>query len=131
MKLFKRCGEWFSKARITDLPTGIRGIYALLNKHGENFDVVYIGMAHGNRGIKGRLEAHDRSKRKGPKWTHFSLFEVWEAFDQQEIRELEGLLHEIYRKDSMAMKLVKQRRSKDFQSKSMRCRDLTAWRRST
>ncbi|GAF97179.1 unnamed protein product, partial [marine sediment metagenome] len=32
-------------------------------------------------------------------WTHFSIFEVWENITENEIKELEGLFRQIYRKD--------------------------------
>jgi hypothetical protein len=127
MILVKRCGQWLEKSEYNQLPKGIRGIYALhAKKTNERFDVVYIGMAHSRRGIKSRLAAHVRSKRKGPQWTHFSLFEVWDNLSQQEIRGLEGLVHEIYAKDTHANKLGKQRRAREI--RSVRCRNLKKWR---
>lgn len=93
------------------LPHRMRGIYALLNKSSkEKYEVVYIGMANGKSGIRGRLAAHRRSKNKKGHWTHFSFFEVWPNITENEIQELEGLFREIYRKDTNANSLAVQKR---------------------
>lgn len=92
------------------LPRRMRGIYALLNKTHKGYDVVYIGMSSGKLGIRGRLVAHQQSEDKKGRWTHFSFFEVWPNITEDEIKELEGLFHEIYRKDASAKSLEKQRR---------------------
>jgi len=42
----------------------------------------------------------------------FSMFVVWENIREEEIRELEALLRETYRKDSTANRLAKQKGSK-------------------
>ena len=72
-------------------------------------DVVYVGMAGGEvkSGIGGRLRSHKR--KKGKAWTHFSAFEVWDNIREDEVRELEGIFRHIYRKDSRAGKLNKQK----------------------
>ena len=94
MRLIKKCGQWFPKDDFKKLPKGVRGIYALLDKSGKDrYDVVYIGMAWSDeRGIKSRLAGHRRSEGKGPKWTHFSVFEVFDNLTQAEIRSLEGIV---------------------------------------
>lgn len=93
------------KARVEYTPflrkTNVRGK--------DRFDVVYIGMARGNSGVRGRLRTHSRSKRKGKLWTHFSVFEVWNNITDGEIAELEGLFRHIYRKDTQANGVNKQR----------------------
>lgn len=79
------------------VPKYVKGIYCLLNKNGE---VVYIGMARGNRsGVRGRLKRHAESASKIGKWTHFSIFQFWENRHPNEIVELEGILRHIYRFD--------------------------------
>jgi GIY-YIG catalytic domain-containing protein len=98
------------------IPPGTRGIYALLKyrKKIKNFDVVYVGMT--NRSIRRRLNSHKRSKTKGVDgvWTHFSIYEVWENIKKEEIEELEGLFRQIYRYDTNANKLNKQRGYKNL-----------------
>lgn len=70
-------------------------------------DVVYVGMARGeSSGAKGRLKKHNSTKAD---WTHFSVFEVWDNIYPQQIQELEGLFRHLYRRDSMANKLNRQR----------------------
>ena len=39
----------------------------------------------------------------------FSIFEIWDNIREDEIKELEGLFREIYKKDSSANKLNKQK----------------------
>jgi hypothetical protein len=74
----------------------LRGVYVLYmkrNVHGrEKFDVQYVGMATAGkrRGLRGRLESHAKSKRKGKLWTHFSIYQVWENIRSEEVAELEG-----------------------------------------
>ncbi|GAI55889.1 unnamed protein product, partial [marine sediment metagenome] len=57
--------------------------------------------------IRGRLRVHRR--KKGKLWTHFSAFEVWDNVGEEEVKELEGLFRHIYRKDTRANKLNRQR----------------------
>ena len=73
----------------------------------QKFDVVYIGMSRTD--IRGRLEAHARSRRKADLWSHFSVFSVWPNITNEEIEELEGLFRAIHRKDSKANKLAVQK----------------------
>jgi len=61
----------------------------------------------GKGGIRGRLKGH-RNKKAGL-WTHCSIFEVWDNSRDDEMIELEGLFRHIYRFDSRANKLNKQR----------------------
>jgi len=119
LKLIKRCAEFIPKEKRTKLKSKshIRGIYVLFNKKAKKFDVVYIGMALTKMGR--RINRHALSKRKGKLWTHFSLFEVWENIRDEEVKELEGIIRHIYRKDSKANTINKQRRFK----KLIRVRD--------
>lgn len=107
LRLIKNCIEFRPKKELHNLKRLIRGIYVLYKKRKgkEVYDVVYIGMAGGEKkaGIGGRLRAHKRNKPK--EWTHFSAFEVWDNIREEEIRELEGILRHIFRKDSHAIKL--------------------------
>lgn len=131
LRLIKRCAEFCPRQEIRLVPRRTRGIYALLrHKPGKDkYDVVYVGMAGGVKaGIGGRLRGHARSKRKGKLWTHFSFFEVWDNIRQDEVEELEGLFRHIYRKDTRANLLNRQRSFKKL--KKVRVKDLSAWRRS-
>ncbi len=114
LRLIKHCVEFCDKSYITKIPLRTRGVYVLYKKRankknpkGEAFDVVYIGMAGGEKkaGIGGRLRAHARNNLKSIQWTHFSAFEVWGNIREEEVRELEGILRHIFRKDSHANKL--------------------------
>ena len=112
LRLIKRFAEFCSRDEIKNVPPNTRGIYALLKSHTRLnlYDVVYVGMAGGSKaGIKGRLKRHSMSKSKSELWTHFSLFEVWPNITENEIKELEGLFRQIYRKDKRANKLNKQK----------------------
>jgi hypothetical protein len=106
LRLIKSSAEFLEKENITKLRYGIRGIYVLYNKSDgtRNYDVAYIGMSsmENAEGIRFRLRSHAKSKRKRRKWTHFSIFEVWDNITNTEIRELEGLFRHIYRRDSKA-----------------------------
>ncbi|MGA6982807.1 MAG: hypothetical protein WCC95_13920 [Candidatus Sulfotelmatobacter sp.] len=107
LKLIKRCVEFCDVDEIQQIPYNTRGICVLFKKcrrKGEDrYDVVYIGMTRGPKsGARGRLSAHERSEKKKGKWTHFSLFEVWDNITEAEVSELEGLFRHIYRKDTRA-----------------------------
>lgn len=52
--------------------------------------------------IKKRLSTHSRSKKKKDLWTHFSIFDFNKNIYDDEIKELEGLFIEIYRRDKRA-----------------------------
>ncbi len=115
MRLIKRVAEFKPKEEVKLLPRMLRGIYVLYRQrsvHGrKKFDVQYVGMAAAGkrRGLRGRLESHARSRRKGTHWTHFSVYEVWENIRNDEVAELEGLFRHIYRKDTRASTLNIQR----------------------
>jgi hypothetical protein len=117
LRLIRRCCQWFPKADIDLLPRGLRGIYALhrFRPRIKKYDVVYVGMAEKDSGIRARLKSHAKSKRKGKLWTHFSAFEVWPNIST-EIAELEGLFREIYRKDKRANALNKQKKYRKLQN---------------
>ena len=117
LRLVRWCAQWQRKKDWEHVPAGVRGIYALHQEESKTvFNVVYIGMAASGQGIRRRLRNHANSRRKGPNWSHFSFFAVWENIREDEIRELEGLFREIYRKDTKANSLNKQKRSKGIQS---------------
>ena len=128
LKFIKRFTEFKPRADISKIPPYTRGIYALLKRKrtSGSFDVVYVGMAGGEKaGIKGRLNAHAKSKTKSKLWTHFSIFEVWDNITRDEVKELEGLFRQIYRKDSRANKLNRQKQFNKL--KKVRKKDLSIW----
>jgi len=120
LKLIKRCVEFCEIDQIRKIPKNTRGIYVLYNRgrkvNGrDQYDVVYIGMARGNKsGARSRLDDHKKSKKD--KWTHFSIFEVWDNITEAEVAELEGLFRHIYQKDTKANALAKQRRFKKLET---------------
>ena len=108
MRFIKRCAEWRPKEERIDIPENTRGFYVLFKKTGRSFNVVYVGMARCEKtGMFERITRHAKSKRKGPHWSHFSLFEVHDNISEQEVEELEGLFRHIYRKDKNANKFNK------------------------
>jgi hypothetical protein len=118
LRLVQEKIEFVSKENLDLLPEGLRGIYVLyraLRKQTDSkkqkYEVLYVGMATAGskRGIRGRLAAHRKSKRKGAQWTHFSAYKVWGNIPHDEIAELEGLFRHIYRKDPKANRLNIQR----------------------
>lgn len=124
LRLIKRFAEFIPKERIPDLRRYIRGIYVLYNYNKKNkcYDVVYVGMAR--KSMKGRLKSHARSK--GSFWTHFSALEVWRNIRDDEIVELEGILRHLYRKDSRANAINRQRRFKKL--RNIRNNKLKFWK---
>ena len=98
LHFFKRCAEFCQKEDVNRVPKQTRGIYVLYRqcrvRGRTKYDVQYVGMA--KVGIRGRLNAHVRSKRKQNLWTHFSTFEVWDNIRDEQIAELEGLFRHIY-----------------------------------
>src|ERR1700676_4133326 len=112
LRLVKWCTQWQAKKDLAKVPIGVRGVYSLHDKKSQHYDVVYVGMSASGQGIKRRIRSHSNSRRKGSEWTHFSMFVVWENIREEEIRELEALLREIYWKDSTANRLAKQKGSK-------------------
>jgi len=124
LRLIKQCKEWLDKKKINEVPSKRKGIYVLFKRESKNkYDVVYIGMTE--KSMRRRLKVHARSKRKGTKWTHFSVFEVRDKIKEDEIKELEGILRHIYRKDTSANRLNKQRRFKPLLDVR---KDLEDWR---
>lgn len=113
LRFIRRSAEFLKATEISHLKNGLRGIYVLyqFDPSTGRYDVRYIGMSRGDDrlGIKGRLRAHRRSKRKSDNWTHFSVFEVWDNVTKEEIEELEGFARHLYRRDSTANTLNIQR----------------------
>ena len=110
LRLIKRSSEYIRLEDINNIPRGLRGIYVLYNRRPKlkAYDVVYVGMTFGGKGgIRRRLKGHRR--KKIGLWTHCSIFEVWDNIRDDEIIELEGLFRHIYKMDSRANKLNKQR----------------------
>mgnify|MGYP001602181020 CR=1 FL=1 len=112
LRLIRRRREYMPVDDIAQLPPGMRGIYVLY-RHAparggkpQRYEVVYVGMAT-TGGIRGRLRSHRRTKRD--LWTHCSVFEVWDNIRDEEVAELEGLFRHLYRHDSTAGALNKQR----------------------
>ena len=107
LRLIKRCAEYIPIEDINMIPRNLRGIYVLYYRRPRKkmYDVVYVGMATG--GIRGRLNAH-RRKKQGL-WSHCSVFEVWGNIRDDEISEMEGLFRHIYKMDSRANRLNKQK----------------------
>jgi len=112
LKLIKHGVEFCEKEEIRNIPPKTRGIYVLFKYRPglKKFDVVYIGMAAGTKaaGILSRLRTHSRGKKR-KLWTHFSAFEIWDNIRQEEVEELEGMFRYIYRKDTRANRLNKQK----------------------
>lgn len=113
LRLIKRCAVYIPNNEILHVSKNVRGIYVLYKEVTETkpakYNVVYVGMAAAGRmsGIRGRLMAH--KKHKSDLWTHFSIFEVWDNIRDDEIVELEGLFRFIYKKDSNANQLNRQK----------------------
>ena len=111
LRLIKNVAEFLPKNEIEQIPRGTRGVYVLYKQRGpksadsHHYDFVYIGMA--SRGVVARLKQH--LKYKGKYWSHFSVFEVWDNISDDEIAELEGLFRHLYRFDSKANSLNKQK----------------------
>lgn len=98
LRMVQWCAEFLPKTEIKHISYKARGIYALYKKSARNkYDVLYIGIA--DKSIKNRLYDHLRSKRMRL-WTHFSIYVIWPNISEDEIREFEGLLLQIFRKDS-------------------------------
>jgi hypothetical protein len=112
LRLIKRTGEFATQDEYKLLPQNMRGIYVLYQKRsGDDVkcDVVYVGLARAGHqgGIKARHWTHKRSE--GKFWTHFSFFEVWDNIRDEEVIEPEGLFRHIYRHDTQANRLNKQK----------------------
>ena len=116
LKLIKHTLEYIPKENINLVPNGTRGIYALYQKAADQdiYDLVYIGMARGLKlGIRKRLRSHKKSKSE--LWSHFSIFEVWDNIREEEVEELEGLFRHLFKKDSKANSLNKQKEYKKLE----------------
>ena len=110
-KFIKRVAEFRPSTESDQIPDYTRGIYVLLKKVArDEFDVVYVGMT--GAGMWSRIKSHRKNKRR--KWTHFTMFEVHDNITKSEIKEIEGLIRHIYRKDSRANRLNRQLRHEPF-----------------
>jgi hypothetical protein len=108
---FKNFFEFVPVDEISSLPKKIRGLYALYEKDEEGYyNLRYVGMTDG--GAKGRLNKH--SIAKSGKWSHCSVYEVWDNVTQEQIRELEALFRHTLRLDATASGLNIQRGSAIF-----------------
>jgi hypothetical protein len=110
-KFIKRVAEFQPAKQSDQIPDYTRGIYVLLKKVArDEFDVVYVGMT--GAGMWSRIKSHRKNKRL--EWDHFTVFEVHDNITKSEIKEIEGLIRHIYRKDSRANRLNVQLRHKPF-----------------
>lgn len=123
--LVVRLAEFRPKEEVLLVPRRRRGLYVLFNRKPDSrkYDVVYVGLSCVT--IRGRLRAHRGSRRKGPQWTHFSIFEVSPSVTDTQIAELEGLFRHIYRRDSRANTLNRQRTHAAL--RRIRNNDLASW----
>jgi hypothetical protein len=116
LRIVNSCAEYIPRKDVELMPRGVRGIYVLLKEvparslENNKYDVVYIGMS--NSSVRRRIRGHAKSHRKGRKWTHFSVYRVFDNVTDQDILEIEGLLRAVYRKDSKANRLNLQKRHK-------------------
>jgi len=107
--VIKKCAEFIHKKDIGKIPKRLRGVYTLFKKREDRinnivyYNVVYIGLA--TKCIWSRINSHTKSRRKNKHWTHFSLFEVNNNVRNQEIKDLEGIIRHVYRKDRRANKI--------------------------
>jgi hypothetical protein len=115
--LFKNYVEHIPKGKLHEtVPKLVRGIYILFKEdtNTEEMNVVYVGRATEGKkqGVGARLLAHRKDKKK--RWSHFSVFEVWQNVSNEIIIELEALILHIYSRDGTANKLNVQKNSKLF-----------------
>ena len=112
LRLIKAIIELIPQSEIIKLPKGIRGIYALFKGRPQRniYNVRYVGMS--TTSVRGRLMRH--CEKKGPLWSHCSVFQVWENIRDEEIKELEGILRHIYHRDQVANKLNKMKSFEAF-----------------
>ncbi len=104
LRLIQYCSEFRPVKEVNSIPPGLglRGIYVLFHQEGKFYNVVYVGIAaKDSASIRSRLKRHAKDKKKTG-WTHYSFYKVWPNITEQEIRELEGLFLQIYRKDRQA-----------------------------
>jgi len=127
LRLIKRWAEFQARDEVEQIPHYLRGIYVLLRYRPRlgKYDVVYIGLGGTGpkSGMQSRIRSHLKSKRK--EWTHFSIFEVWDNIQGDEIKELEGLFRHIYRKDTRANRFNRQRSFKKL--RRVRNNDFSQW----
>ena len=116
LRLIQEALEYIEKDSIKNLNGGLRGIYVLYKLRRQVYEVVYVGLS--DFSIRNRLRSHRR--KKGDKWSHFSVFKVWDNITDQEIQELEGLFRHIYRKNVKSNKLNRQRGFKKLKKLSGR-----------
>jgi len=98
LRFIKQCIEFrnFIDDEVEHIPRRTRGFYVLYKENGENYEVVYIGMAGGpHAGVLGRLREHLKNKNAD----RFSVFEVHDNVSEEEVRELEGLLRHVFARD--------------------------------
>ena len=112
LKIIKNSLEYRQIDEVKIVPGNLRGIYALYQKKGKFYNLVYIGMS--GKDSKGRIKARllKHKKNKNKKWSHFSYYEVWDNIGDNEIKELEGLFRQLYRYDSRANEFNKQQTHK-------------------
>jgi hypothetical protein len=67
-------------------------------------------------GIFRRIRSHANSPSQKSKWSHFSLFAVWENIRKDEIGELESIFRGISQKEDRANSLNKQRGNKEIKA---------------
>ena len=130
-RFIKRCAEFISISHVKSVPHKTRGVYTLLKKSApDQFEVLYVGKSAGTTmGIRNRLNTHKRSKTKRlAGWDHFCVYEVWENISEIEIKELEGLVRHIYRKDFRVNSLNKQRGFKPLKKKPVRNDSFRTWK---
>jgi hypothetical protein len=112
LRFVRRSAEFLDSSKVSQLKSGLRGIYVLYREQTKRrkkvYDVQYVGMATGRIGFKSRLRSHKKLKKE-KSWTHFSIFEVWDNVTNREVAELEGMARHIYRRDSTASTLNIQR----------------------
>jgi hypothetical protein len=114
LRLIKRSEKLLPVDKINSIPDGLRGFYVLYNysRNTDSYDVVYVGVSSSRSDdghLRWKLKTH--SKKKEGLWSHFSIYEVWGNIHGNELRELKGLFREMYKKDSSANKLIKQKGS--------------------
>lgn len=131
LRLIKQSIEWrpFTREEVGCIPGNTRGIYVLSqSKKRDIYNVMYIGMSGAPRaGVRGRLRGHLRSRTKSKFCTHFSIFEVHDNVLEDEVKELEGILRHIFRKDSRVNQLAGQTAYGKLKSRKVRRKRWDQW----
>lgn len=90
-------GTFLFKAKAERVPkkdskkyANVKGLYALLNRKGR---VVYVGKS----GWSTSRRLQDHAKERDKHWTQFSIYQVHDNIPERAIRELEGLLLDLYK----------------------------------